>query len=80
MTTEQLAALKEVAKTRVKDLTYYPIMSDVDCAFRMENQKKKPSRTYHQYMHAAKRTVEGYGFCAKHAAVAIAVNEREQAS
>jgi hypothetical protein len=58
-----------MSEMRVKDFTYYPIMSETDCAFRVENQKKKPSRAYHQCSHIARRVVEGYGFCEKHAQV-----------
>lgn len=55
----------EKKAVRVRDFIYYPLMSGSDCAFRVET--KKGSHTYHQCLRTARRTMEGYGFCLKHA-------------
>jgi hypothetical protein len=55
-----------VSEKRVKDFTYYPLMSDGDCTFRVENHGSV--NTFHRCPRYAKRKIEGYGFCEKHAA------------
>jgi hypothetical protein len=49
---------------RVKDFTYYPLLGS-GCAFRVEN--RGPVNTYHRCPRIARRQLEDYKFCEKHA-------------
>jgi len=61
---------------RVKDFTYYPLMSDTQCAFRIQNPRS--IKAHHQCPRYSRREIEGYSFCEKHAAVVEkAVNNKQ---
>lgn len=69
-------AVSEIeAKMRVKDFTYYPLMSTLQCAFRIVN--KGSVNTYHQCSKYARQTIEGYSFCLRHAAMVRAATASE---
>lgn len=56
-----------MSELRVKDFTYYPLVGESECAFRVVNRGSV--NTYHRCPRIARREVEGYGFCEKHATV-----------
>lgn len=61
----EVLAGRTVTRMRVKDFTYYPLLSDNQCAFRMLISKAK--QTYRQCPNYPRVGIEGYRFCAKHA-------------
>lgn len=52
-----------MAEMRVKDFTYYPLMSEGQCAFRIKGRRE----TYHQCQKYAQIGIEGHRFCKHHA-------------
>lgn len=65
MTTEANTVLSDEQIAR--EFTYYPIMSEGNCWFRIETIKG--SETYHQCDDYARIPVASYWFCERHAKV-----------
>lgn len=55
----------EAGEIRVKDFTYYPLMSEGQCAFRVKGKRQ----TYSQCQKYARVGIEGYRFCLRHAEI-----------
>lgn len=56
----------DAVKPRVKDFTYYPLMGDGECAFRVRPRGARVE-TYRQCPRRGLVEMEGYRFCKRHA-------------
>ena len=52
---------------RVANFVYDPFKSKGNCVFKVPT--KRGAETYHQCTRYARETIEGYGFCVRHAAL-----------